>query len=288
MKVFRILTNALMLALIAALTTLGSGCEYARKVIVKDKVNQGAIAYNQSRIREAQEFFISATETEPNYTTAWLYLGATLYKDYQKEIDEAKKKEIAKHALDVYKKALSLAGENCINIDNAQSYIAAIYQDMNNNDEYIRAMEERAAHKCAKNEVKSQSYFSIATKYWQLSYDQTTRYQDKALFLKGDSFHYRNMDYPDALSDKQRTLENIAKGFTYIEKTLEIDPENVEAMFYKGMLIREQEKMTKDASKHKELDQAAVKIAADANDLQKKKQAIAAEKKAQEQAAPKS
>jgi hypothetical protein len=288
MKVFRILTNALMLALIAALTTLGSGCEYARKVIAKDKVNQGAIAYNQSRNREAQEFFISATETEPNYTTAWLYLGATLYKDYQKELDEAKKKEIANHALDVYKKALSLAGENCVNIDNAQSYIAAIYQDMNNNDEYIKAMEERAAHRCAKNEAKSQSYFSIATKYWQLSYDQTTRYQDKVKFIQGDSFHYRNMDYPDALADKQRTLDNIAKGFAYIEKTLAIDPENVEAMFYKGMLIREQEKMTKDAARHKELDQAAVKTAADATDLQKKKQAIAAEKKAQEQAAPKS
>ena len=47
MKVFRNSTTALTIALIAALATLGSGCEYARKVIAKDKLNQGAIEYNK-------------------------------------------------------------------------------------------------------------------------------------------------------------------------------------------------------------------------------------------------
>ena len=287
MKVLQNSTTALTLALIVALTTLGSGCEYARKVIAKDKVNQGAIQYNQGHNQQAREFFVSATETDPAYTTAWLYLGATLVKEYNKEIDETKKKELANHALEVYKKALSLAGENCINIDNALSYIAVIHQDLNNKEEYFKSMEDRATNKCSKKEVKSQSYFSIATKYWQYSYDQTTRYQDKMQLAK-DPFHYRNMDYPDALPDKQRTLEYIAKGFGYIEKVLEIDPENEEAMFYKGMLYREQEKMTKDPAKHKELDQMAVRTAADATELQKKKQAEEAARKAQEQAAPKS
>src|SRR5262245_6061799 len=115
MKVFRNSSTTLTLAVIVALMALGSGCEYAKKVIAKDKVNQGAIQYNQGHNAQAREFFVSATETDPAYTTAWLYLGATLVKEYNKEIDEAKEKETAIRALEVYKKALSLAGDNRVN-----------------------------------------------------------------------------------------------------------------------------------------------------------------------------
>ena len=287
MKVLRNSTTALALALIVALTTLGSGCEYARKVIAKDKVNQGAIQYNQGHNPQAQEFFVSATETDPSYTTAWLYLGATLVKEYNREIDETKKKEIANRALEVYKKALSLAGDNCINVDNALSYIAIIYDDMKNFDEWVKAMEARATNKCTKKEFKAQSYHSMAVKFWQCSYDQTTRYQDKNLITK-DAFHYRNMDYPAALPDKQKAEACVANGFANIEKALELDPEYTEAMFYKGMLYRERQKLTKEDTKRKEYGEMAVKVAADATALQKQKEAADAAKKAQEQATPKS
>jgi tetratricopeptide (TPR) repeat protein len=276
-----------MLGMTVALATLGSGCQYARTVMAKDKVNQGAIKYNQGRNKEAQEFFKDATETDPTYTMAWLYYGATLVKDYKKEInDEAKKKEGAHRALDVYKKALELSNGNCIVIDNALSYIATIYDDINNVDEWRKTMEQRATNKCTKNEAKAQSYYAIGVKYWQCSYDQTTRYADKVQLTK-EPFHYRNMDYPAALPDKEKATACVANGLENFDKALQIDPEYVEAMFYKGMLYRERQKLTKEDPKRKELDQAAVKIAADATALQKKKEAIAAQQKAQDQAAPK-
>jgi tetratricopeptide (TPR) repeat protein len=275
-----------MLVMIVALATLGSGCQYARTVMAKDKVNQGAIKYNQGRNKEAQEFFKDATETDPAYTMAWLYYGATLVKDYKKELDEAKKKEGAQRALDVYKKALEISNGNCIVIDNALSYIATIYDDMNNVDDWRKTMEQRATNKCTKNEAKAQSFYAIGVKYWQCSYDQTTRYADKALLNK-DPFHYRNMDYPAALADKQKAEACVASGLENFDKALQIDPEYEAAMFYKGMLYREREKMTKEDAKHKEFDQMAIKIAADATAIQKKKEAMAAQQKAQDQAAPK-
>ncbi len=287
MKVFRNSITTLSLAGIVALTTIGSGCDYARKVIAKDKVNQGAIQYNQGNNGPAREFFLAATETDPSYTTAWLYLGATLVKDYSKEIDETKKKETASRALDVYKKALSLAGDNCINIDNALSYIAVIHDDMRNNEEWYKAMEDRATHKCTKKDAQAQSLYAIGVRYWQCSYDQTTRYQDTAKFSQ-DAFHYRNMDYPAAVDDKKKAQACVAKGFEYFEKALSIDPEYTQAMFYQGMLYRELQKLTKEEAKRREYNQTAIKIAADATALQKKKEAAAAEKKAQEAAAPKS
>lgn len=286
MKVFRNSTTALTIAAIAALTTLGSGCEYARKVIAKDKLNQGAIEYNKGNFKNAQEFFKDASETDPTYPMTWLYLGATRVKDYRKENDNAKKKEIANDALEDFQKALSRANRNCTVIESALSYMVVIYEDMKNTEEKRKIMEERATNECIKKEIQAQSFYGIGVDYWQCSYDQTTRYQDKTLFSK-DPFHYRKMDYaPEALADRQKAQTCVTKGFEYLEKALQIDPEYVEAMYYKGMLYHELQKLTKEESKRKEFEQMATKIAAEANALQKKKEAAAAEQKAKEKAAP--
>jgi tetratricopeptide (TPR) repeat protein len=288
MKVFRNSTTALTLAAIMALTILGSGCEYARKVIAKDKLNQGTIKYNKGDTKGAQEFFKDASETDPSNPITWLYLGATLVKDYNKEPDDAKKKEIANHALEVYRKAISIASENCVVVDNALSYMAVIHDDMKDFEEWRKVMEERAGSPCTtKKEIKAQSYYSIGQKYWQRAFDQTTRYQDPAQSAR-DPFHYRKMDYsPEALADKRRTEENVAKGFEYFEKSLEIDPEYTEPMFYKSLLYRERQKLTKEESKRKEFEQMAIRISDEATALQKKKIATAAaEQKASEAAAP--
>src|SRR5262249_43331744 len=286
MKVFRKSTTALALAAIAALTTLGSGCEYARKVIAKDKLNQGAIEYNKGNTKNAQELFKDASGTDPSDPINWLYLGATMVKDYRKEIDNAKKKELANQALEVYQKALSLAKDNCIVIDNALMYMAVVYDDMKRTGDWRKTMGERATNKCTKQEARAQAYYGMGVDYWKCSYDQTSRYQDKALFSK-DQFHYRKMDYsPEALADRQKAQTCVTKGFEYLEKALEVEPEYTEAMFYKGLLYRELQKLVKDEAKRKEFEQMAVKIAAEATALQKKKEAAAAEQKAREQAAP--
>jgi len=283
MKVFRNSTTALMIAAVVVLATLGSGCEYVKKVIAKDKLNQGMIEYNKGNYKNAQEFFRDASETDPNNPTTWLCLGATRVKDYRKEIDDAKKKDLANDALKDYQSALKLANGNCGVIDNALSYMAVIYDDLNNRDEWRKTMEERATNKCMKKDTQAQSFYGIGVDYWKCSYDQTTRYQDKALFSK-DAFHFRKMDYsPEALADRQKAQACVTKGFEYLEKALVIDPEYTQAMFYKGMLYREQQKLVKEEPKRKEFEQMAIKTAAEATALQKKKEA---EQKAQDQTAP--
>jgi tetratricopeptide (TPR) repeat protein len=276
-----------MLAAIVVLTTLGSGCEYARKVIAKDKLNQGTIKYNKGDTKGAQVFFRDASETDPNNPITWLYLGATLVKDYNKEPDDAKKKEIANQALEVYRKAITIASDNCVVVENALSYMAVIHDDMKDFEEWRKVMEERATSQCTtKKEIKAQSYYSIGQKYWQRAYDQTTRYQDAAMFTK-DPFHYRKMDYsPEALADKRRTEEYVAKGFEYFEKSLEIDPEYTEPMFYKGLLYRERQKLTKDEAKRKEFEKMATKIAEEATALQRRRVSATADQRAGQATAP--
>jgi tetratricopeptide (TPR) repeat protein len=271
-----------LLALIVPVL-LTSGCAYLNKVIAKDSLNQGVILYNQGRIKAAQEMFQSATDRDPSSPIAWLYYGATVVKDY-KELGEPKKSEVANQALDIYKKALDLSNGNCKIYDNAVSYIATIYDDLSNEDEWRNWLLKRADGPCSDKDTKAVTYYSVAVRYWTCAHDQTTRYQDKAVAMK-DPFHYRNMDYDAAKDDKAKAEACAAKGLEYIEKALKEDPEYVDAYYYKGLLYREQQMLTKEEAKRKELDSIAQKISDQANTLQKKKEAAAAAAAAQ-QAAP--
>jgi len=273
MKIFRHFHHALLISAIVGLSMASTGCEYANKVIAKDKLNQGAILYNRGNFKDAQQFFREATETDPSNPVALLYLGATLVKDYKAESGDEQKR-LANEALAVYQKALDLSTDNCSIADNAISYIASIHDDMGNSNEWRNWMLRRAEGECSPStQVKATTYYAIAVKYWTCSYDETTRYQDKGA---KDPFHYRNMDYPAALPDKQKAEDCALKGLEYIEKAIAVDPTYADAMFYKGLLYREQQKLTKDEPKRKELDQLAVTTAEKASAVLKQKEAEAA------------
>lgn len=281
MRVFRRLITAFGIMAIMGLVLLSSGCDYARKIIAKDKLNQGAILYNQGRMKEAQQFFRDALSWDDKNAVGQLFLGATLVKDY-KNLSGDERTKVATEALNTYKKALELVGNNCRNRDNAISYIATIYDDLNQKEEWRNWILKRGEGECATKDIQATTFYTVAVNYWNCSYEQTTRYQDKGA---QDPFHYRNMDYPAALPDKQKAEACATKGLEYIEKALAIDPEYVDAMFYKGLLYRQQQMLTKEEPKRKELGELAKKISDQASALQQKKEAAA--KKKEEETKPK-
>lgn len=281
MRVFRRFITAFGILAIMGLVLLSSGCEYARKIIAKDKLNQGAILYNQGRMKEAQQFFRDALSWDDKNAVGQLFLGATLVKDY-KNLSGDERTKVATEALNTYKKALELVGNSCRNRDNAISYIATIYDDLNQKEEWRDWILKRGEGECATKDIQATTYYTVAVNYWNCSYEQTTRYQDKGA---QDPFHYRNMDYPAALPDKQKAEACATKGLEYIEKALSIDPEYVDAMFYKGLLYRQQQMLTKEEPKRKELGDLAKKISDQASALQQKKEAAA--KKKEEETKPK-
>ncbi len=281
MKVFRnIVSMAGLLALVAG-TVLTSGCEFTKKVIAKDKLNQGAIVYNQGKMKEAKQYFKEATDLIPDNSIAWLYYGTTMYKDFQNMDPGPQRDQLGQDVLAVFKKALDLApADACQARDSAIGYIASIYNDLkdfNNNRDWLL---KRAEGNCATKDIKAQTFYSVGVKYWNCSYDETTRYQDKAKAAT-DPFHYRNMDYPAALPDKEKAQKCTDEGLKYIEKALAENSEYVDARYYKGLIYREKQKLTKEEPKRKEYADMAEKIAKEAGELQKKKEA---QKKAEEEA----
>ncbi len=160
------------------------------------------------------------------------------------------------------------------------AYITSVYDELGKEDDWREWMIKRAESQCATTALKTTTYHAIAVKYWQCAYDQTTRFADKELAPK-DAFHYRDMDYSDAARDDKKKVENcIAKGMEYVEKALQVDPELEQVMYYKGLLYREKQKMTKVESQRKQFEAEAKRIADKAGEITKRKEAEAAAKKA--------
>jgi tetratricopeptide (TPR) repeat protein len=272
MKLLRNSSTAFIFTGIVALAMFGSGCDYARKVLAKDKLNQGVLKFNEGKREEAKAHFKDAIDYDPDNAVAWLYYGATLVRDYKdEEKNEAKRREIANQALQTFEKALTLSGSNCTNKDNAISNIAVIYDDLSDNDNWRTWILKRAEDSCSTKETRAASYYVVATRYFNCSHDQTNRYQDRTKV--NDSWHYRDMDYPAALPDKRKAEDCVTKGLEYIEKALQEDPEDANSLFYRGLLYRERQMLTKDPVKRKELDQMAMKSYDQATAMQKKKEA---------------
>lgn len=277
MRVFRHIPKAVCVLALISVAILSSGCDYTKKVIAKDKLNQGAISYNQGRTKEAQKYFRDSLKWDDKSAIAHLFYGATLVKDY-KNVEGPDKTRLANEALETYKKALDLTTNNCRNRDNAISYIASIYDDLQDNDNWREWILKRAETDCATKDVKATTFYTVAVKYWEAAKYQTDRYQEKGA---QDPFHYRNMDYAAASADKVKAEEAVAKGLEFIEKALQEDPKYVDALYYKSLLYRQRQMLTKEESKRKELDSLAKKLSEEATALD------AAKKQQEEQNKPK-
>lgn len=263
----RFVIAVLCISLFVALSIRSFGWNYGKKVFCKDKLNQGALSLNNGRIINALSLFKEAAEICPGYFDAWLMYGIALHRQY-KTIGESQRDRTLEEALEACNRAFEIAGSdhNCQSADRAMSYIAGIYDDLGDKDARRQWMLSRAESDCATNQLKSTTYYSIAAGYWKCAYDQTSRYQNKN---SKDPNHYRNMDYPAASADKRQTEECIVNGIEFIDKATKVDPEFVDAYLYKGLLLREKQKMTKPEAERMRIEDSIRKLAAQADALKK-------------------
>jgi tetratricopeptide (TPR) repeat protein len=124
------------------------------------------------------------------------------------------------------------------------SQLAGYYNRQGQFDKTIAAFEQRT--KVEPN--NPEGYFTIATYYW----DET-----------------RN----DAKLTAAQKLEYIQRGLQNIDKALQIKPDYVDALVYKGLLLRLQAPLEKDTAKQQELLKQATALSDKANELRKQKTA---------------
>jgi len=124
------------------------------------------------------------------------------------------------------------------------SQLAGYYNRQGQFDKTIEAFEQRT--KIEPN--NPEGYFTIATYYW----DET-----------------RN----DARLNESQKRDYIQKGLQNIDKALQLKADYVDALVYKGLLLRLQAPLEKDPAKQQELLKQATALSDKANDLRKQKTA---------------
>jgi tetratricopeptide (TPR) repeat protein len=139
---------------------------------------------------------------------------------------------------------LSKAREVKPSDSNVYMQLAGYYHRQDRLDKTIDALEQRA--KLEPN--NPEAFYMISTYYW-----------DNA---------QHNVQLKDA--DKRASVE---KGLTAVDKALQIRPDYMEAMVYKGLLLRTQAPLEKDVSKQQALLKEANLLHDKAEDLRKKKAA---------------
>jgi predicted Zn-dependent protease len=120
--------------------------------------------------------------------------------------------------------------------------LAAHYNQLGQFDKTIAALEARAA----KEPDNPEAYQTIASYYW-----------DKA-----------NKD--SRLKDNEKK-DYVLKGIAAVDRALQIKPDYAEGMVYKGLLLRLQANLEKDAAKQQALIKEAVALHDKAEDIRKKK-----------------
>jgi tetratricopeptide (TPR) repeat protein len=139
---------------------------------------------------------------------------------------------------------LSKAREVKPSDSNVYMQLAGYYHRQDRLDKTIDALEQRARLEPNNPEA----FYMISTYYW-----------DNA---------QHNVQLKDA--DKRASVE---KGLTAVDKALQIRPDYMEAMVYKGLLLRTQAPLEKDVSKQQALLKEANLLHDKAEDLRKKKAA---------------
>ena len=130
---------------------------------------------------------------------------------------------------------------------NTYIQLAGYYNRQGRFDKTIEALEERAQ----KEPNNPEAFYTIATYYW-----------DEA---------YRDFKLKDA-----EKRDFVAKGMTAVDHALQLKPDYVEAIVYKGLLLRLQANLEKDPAKQQQLLKDATALSEKANAMRKAKTAGAA------------
>ena len=213
---------AVTLAIVAG---LNSGC---RQLEARDNLNKGVIAFKAAKYPDAVEFFKTACDRDPNFTTARLYLAMAYYSQYIPGADTPDNMQYANSALDQVQKVLAKEPNNVL----ATSSIASLYYNEKKFDEA-----EEWNKKVIKISPNSkEAYYTLGVLAWTKFLVEDRKGRNESGMKPEDPGPIKNVKLREPLKDKWMPI--LDEGIQDEKKALEIDPEYEDAMAYMNLLIR--------------------------------------------------
>jgi len=265
-----------LVSAVGALALLSTGCE---KLKARDNLNRGVQAFKSAKYNAAVEHFKKATELDPEFETARLYLATAYMSQYIPGADSPENMQYAKAAESEFQKVLEKDSKNTLAIESLASLHYNQAQGNQPLDQKLKKLDEAGTWytKLAETDPNAKTaYYSLGVITWAKWYPRLMEAR-REMGMKPED--------PGPLKDKKvresmRTewLATVDKGIQNLEKALSIDPEYDEAMAYLNLLHRERADLLDSPDEYKKEIEVADNYVQKALDTKK----IKAERAAQQ------
>ncbi len=265
-------------AAVGALALLSTGCE---KLKARDNLNKGVQAFKSAKYSQAVEHFKTATELDPEFGTARVYLATAYMSQYIPGADSPENMQMAKAAETEFLKVLEKEPNNTLAIESLASLHYNQAQGNQPLDKKLKKLDDAAQWytKLASVDANSKTaYYSLGVITWAKWYPRLMEARREMGMKPEDPGPLKDKKVREQL--RNEWLTTIDKGIENLEKALKVDPEYDEAMAYLNLLHRERADLLDSPEEYKKEIEIADNFVQKALDTKK----IKAERAAQQAA----
>jgi tetratricopeptide (TPR) repeat protein len=201
----------------AVLALLALSLVSCQKLQARDNLNKGVQAFRAQKYDSAIDHFKKAIELDPELTNAELYLATAYAQQFVPGSTSEENQKDAELAIETFQKVLSKDPMN----KTAMAGIASIYQ---NNNQYDKAREAymKNAEVDPTNHIP---FYAVGSVDWIIVH---------------------NTDSKLSPEDRSKLIE---EGLQYLDKSININPDYEDTLWYTNLLLREKANMAKDKAK---------------------------------------
>ena len=241
-------STLLTAALAGTLVLLGTGCN---KLKSRDDLNKGVNAYKNAKYTDAVNFFKEAIDLDPENPNARTYLATAYMMQWIPGAESPENIQFAAQAREEFNKVLDKNPNEAVALASMASLA------------YNEADPLPANKKNAKLDEAATWYTKLITAdpknrdgFYSLGAIAQKKFYPALMGARLNAS--MKPDDPGPLKDKKAKVELAGKyspiledGINNLKKSLEIDPENDDAMAYMNLLIRERADLAEDSATYK-------------------------------------
>lgn len=215
-------------AAVAAVLSLASGCS---KLKARDNLNKGVQAFKGARYPEAVDDFKRATDLDPDFPVARLYLAMAYMSQWIPGADSPENNRYAQSALDQFNKVLNSKPD----LDSQKIATASIASIYFNQKQWDKAIEWN--HKAiALDPNAKDAYYTLGVIAWTQFVAPDHEARVKSGMKSDEQSPIKDKKLKAELKQKWEPI--LTQGIQDEKKALEIDPQYDDAMAYMNLLIR--------------------------------------------------
>lgn len=222
-------------AAVAAFVILGAGCA---KLKSRDEMNRGVQAYKNAKYVDAVNHFKSAVELDPTNQNAQLYLATSYMTQWVPGADSPENNRAQKAAKQEFEKVLEKDPQNKIALASlaSMSYSQAGFGTPEQKSQALGEAKKWNMKRVEVDPNDAEAYYSLGVIAWAEAYPNIQTERVKLNMKPDDPGPIKNEKVKTEL--QQKYGKAIDDGLSSLEKAINIDKENDDAMTYLNLLLR--------------------------------------------------